>query len=216
MKANHKAKIATKVIDAKTKKTYVGKESHKTSTTAHMTLNTKPIWNGQPNPKYKKTKYEWLFLPISWFIIGVAIFWMRALRENFWLWLPALILLLFGLYCVFFRNHFKKRKRKKYAYEVTSTDLNIIFTKKKDIDVRQLPLENIHYVAYTIRKNGVGTIYFNFPNDYKDLFKLIFAHSGLGKFDEKIFCFFEIEDAEDFMEKYIKPKADPNCIFEKI
>ncbi len=216
MKANTKAKVATKVIDAKTRKTYNKSESHKTSTTAHMTLNTKPLWSGQPNPKYKKTKYDWLFIPLAWFLIAAAIFWMVALRENIWLWIPAVMLLLFGIYCVFFRNHHKKKKRKKYAYEITSTDLNIIFTTKKDLDVRQLPLENIRYVAYSIRKNGVGTIYFNFPNDYKDILKLIFANSGLGKWDENVFCFFEIEDAQDTIEKFIKPKADPNCIFEKI
>lgn len=225
MKSNFKARAATKIVDARTKKTYVSnkkkkrKDTEVTSSSDSKRIeqyNTQVVWTDQPNTKYKRTKYDWLFIPLSWFIVIGAIFWMVALTDNILLYILAFILLLFGLYCLLLRTHFKKFKRRKLTYEVTETDINIIYTTRKDVEVRQLSLEAVRYVAYSVRKNGVGTIYFNFPNNYLDIFKLVFANSGLGKFDDHIFVFFEIDDAEEFLEKYIKPNVNPNAIYEQI
>ena len=88
----------------------------------------------------------------------------------------------------------------KYSYEITDNELRIILTKKDELNVRKLPVENINYIGYSIRKDGSGTLYFNFPNDYRDLFRLIMANSGIGTFDETVFAFFELKDAEDLLE----------------
>lgn len=173
------------------------------------------LWSGEPVAKQKWTKYEWLFLPLSWFIFFAGLFWMAALKEVTFLHIFAVLLALIGIYCVFFRNHFKKVKRRKYSYEVTTDDITIIYTKRNDMVVRQLPLETVKYVAYSIRKNNIGTIYFNFPNDYVDILRLVFSNSGLGRFDEHIFAFYEIEDANDFLEQ-LKTRLGEEVIYEKI
>lgn len=178
-------------------------------------LNSETKWTGQPNIKYKKTKYDFLFIPLAWFMVFVAIFWMYALKEVMFLYIFAVALLLFGLYCVFIRNHHKKKKRMRYAYEITETDLTIIYTKGKNVKVRQLPIENIKYIGYSERKNAVGTLYFNFPNNYKDILLMIFANSGLFRFDEKVFCFFEIEDALDLANQ-IKTMSGKDILIEKL
>ena len=214
MKANTKAKIEEQELE-KEKPNYIYDQETGELIKDRPKINTETKWKGQPNVKYKKTKYDWLFIPLSWFIVIIAIFWMVALKENTLLFLLATLLLLFGLYCLFIRNHKKKKKRAKYSYEITETDLTIIYTHKKQVKVRQLPIENIKYIAYSERKNKVGTLYFNFPNNYKDLFILIFANSGLFKFDERIFCFFEIEDAFDVAND-IKAASSKDILIEKI
>ena len=172
-------------------------------------------WTGQPDPKYKWTRYEWLFLPLSWFVLLGSIFWLVALKDAPVLYIFAVMLFAAGFYFVFLRNHFKKKKREKYSYELSKEELTIVLTKKKDVIVRQLPLINVRYVGYSIRKDGTGTIYFNFPNDYLDLLRLIFAHSGIGYFDENIYALYEIRNAEEFLE-LIKPLIPEEVIFEKI
>ncbi|MBR6479185.1 MAG: hypothetical protein IKT04_01625 [Clostridia bacterium] len=158
-------------------------------------------WHGEPDPKRKWTKYEWLFLPLSWFVFFGGLFWMAALKSNALLYVCAIILALLGIWLIFFRNHHKKRKRMKYSYEITDNELRIILTKKDELNVRKLPVENISYIGYSIRKDGSGTLYFNFPNDYLDLFRLIMANSGIGTFDETVFAFYELKDAEDLLEQ---------------
>ena len=106
-------------------------------------------------------------------------------------------------------------KGRKYSYEITETDLTVIYSTKKDVKVRQIPIENVNYIAYTMRKNKSGTVYFNFPNDYKDILKLIFAHSGIGRTDEKIFAFYDIEDVDDLLEQ-LKAKIGDNLRIDKI
>lgn len=214
LKANTKAKLATKVIEQKTKNIYNPETGEMTEDTGSK-LNTELVWSGEPNYKYKHSKYDWLFIPLSWFIVIIAGFWMRALNEELALWIFATILMIFGLYCLFFRTHHKRKKRRKYSYEITETDLTIIYSTKKDVKVRQIPIENVKYVAYTMRKNKSGTIYFNFPNDYKDILKLIFAHSGLGRIDEKIFAFYDIEDVDDLIEQ-LKSKLGEDLRIDKI
>lgn len=180
---------------------------------AHSKART--IWSGQPG-KHVKTKYDWLFIPLSWFLLIVAIFWRVALRSaGMPLVLLSYVLMFLAVYFLFFRNHFKKKKRTRFSYEVTEEDIIIAYTKRNDIKVEHLALENIKYAAYSIRKDGSGTIYFNFPNDYKDIFRLIFANSGIGKFDENIYVFFELDDLEAFME-FIKPRLSPSVRFDKI
>lgn len=218
MKANFKEKLkaARKArASVPTRNIYDPETGEMREVTLAPKLNSTVVWSGEPMPKYKWTKYEWLFLPLSWFILLASIFWMIALKEATFLYAFAIILLIIGIYCVFFRNHFKKKKRMKYSYEITKTDITIIFTRGRRVKVRQLPLENIRYVGYSLRKNNVGTIYFNFPNNYKDLFTLIFANSGLGKFDEQIYAFFEIENADGLLEQ-LKPVLNEDVIFEKL
>lgn len=176
----------------------------------------KPIWTGQPDTKHIRTKYDWLFIPLSWFILIIAIFWRVALKDAAVpLQIFSYILMLFSVYCLFFRNHFKKKRRRKLSYEVTEEDITIILTKKKDISVRQLALENIHYIGYSVRKDGSGTLYFNFPKTYKDILMMIFANSGIGHFDEKFFAFFELDDTEAFL-AFMKDKLPPDVIYEKL
>ena len=214
MKANVKAKLATKVIERKTRNIYNPETGELTKDTGPK-LNAETIWSGEPNYKYKHSKYDWLFIPLSWFIVFVAGFWMRALNEEVVLWIFAAILMAFGLYCLFFRTHHKRKKRRKYSYEITETDITIIYSTKRDVKVRQLPIENLRYIAYTVRKNKSGTVYFNFPNDYKDILKLIFAHSGLGRVDEKIFAFYDIEDVDDLINQ-LKSKLGEDLRVDKI
>lgn len=176
----------------------------------------KPIWTGQPDTKHIRTKYDWLFIPLSWFILIIAIFWRVALKDAAVpLQIFSYILMLFSVYCLFFRNHFKKKRRRKLSYEVTEEDITIILTKKKDISVRQLALENIHYIGYSVRKDGSGTLYFNFPKTYKDILMMIFANSGIGRFDEKFFAFFELDDTEAFL-AFMKDKLPSDVIYEKL
>lgn len=176
----------------------------------------KTIWNGQPDTKHNHTKYDWLFIPLSWFILIIAIFWRIALKDAAVpLQIFSYILMLFSVYCLFIRNHFKKKRRKKISYEMTDEDLTIIITKKKDIKVRQLALENIHYIGYSVRKDGSGTLYFNFPRTYKDILIMIFANSGLGHFDDKFFAFFELDDTEAFL-NFIKDKLPEDVVYEKL
>lgn len=182
---------------------------------AERGLNSEVVWSGEPLAKQKWTKYEWLFLPLSWFIFFAGVFWMAALKEVTFLHVFAVLLTLIGIYCIFFRNHFKKVKRRKYSYEITSDDITIIYTTRKEVKVRQLPLDTIKYVAYSIRKNKIGSIYFNFPNDYVDILRLIFSNSGLGRFDEHIFAFYEIVDADEFLEE-LKTRLGEEVIYEKI
>lgn len=216
MKSNIKSKLETAYIDRATKNVYNPETGEMTKEFEEsQKLNSSTVWTGEPNPKYKWTKYEFLFLPLSWFIFFAAIFWMIALKEVTFLYIFAVLLLLIGLYCIFFRNHHKKKKRKKYSYEITETDITIIYTRGKNVKVRQLPLENLKYVGYSIRKNNVGTLYFNFPNNYKDIFTLIFANSGLGKFDEQIYAFFEIDDADDLLSQ-LKAKFGDTVKFERL
>lgn len=216
MKSNVKAKLETAYVDRATRKIYNPEIGDMTEVIDEsQKLNASTVWSGEPNPKYKWTKYEWLFLPLSWFIFFAAIFWMVALKEVTYLYVFAVLLLLIGIYCIFFRNHHKKKKRMKYSYEITETDITIVYTRGRNIKVRQLPLENLKYISYHLRKNNVGTLYFNFPNDYKDVFTLIFANSGLGKFDEQIYAFFEISDADDLIEQ-LKAKFGDTVLFEKI
>lgn len=216
LKSNIKSKLETAYIDRATKNVYNPETGEMTKEFEEsQKLNSSTVWTGEPNPKYKWTKYEFLFLPLSWFIFFAAIFWMIALKEVTFLYIFAVLLLLIGLYCIFFRNHHKKKKRKKYSYEITETDITIIYTRGKNVKVRQLPLENLKYVGYSIRKNNVGTLYFNFPNNYKDIFTLIFANSGLGKFDEQIYAFFEIDDADDLLNQ-LKAKFGDTVKFERL
>ncbi len=216
MKSNVRAKLETMYIDRATKNVYDAETGEmRKEIDESVKLNSATVWSGEPNPKYKWTKYEWLFLPLSWFILFGGIFWMIALKEVTYLYIFAVLLLLIGIYCIFFRNHHKKKKRMKYSYEITETDITIILTKGRNVKVRQLPLENLKYVGYSLRKNSVGTLYFNFPNNYKDLFTLIFANSGLLKFDEQIFAFFEISDADDLVEQ-LKARFGDTVIFEKL
>lgn len=214
LKANTKAKLATAVIEQKTKNIY-NPETGEMVEDKGPSLNTELVWSGEPNYKYRHSKYDWLFIPLSWFIVIIAGFWMHALNQEPVLWAFASILMLFGLYCLFFRIHHKRKKRRKYSYEITETDLTIIYSTKKDVKVRQIPIENVNYIAYTMRKNKSGTVYFNFPNDYKDILKLIFAHSGIGHIDEKIFAFYDIEDIDDLIEQ-LKAKIGDNLRIDKI
>ena len=66
-----------------------------------------------------------------------------------------------------------------------------------------------------MRKNKSGTVYFNFPNNYKDILKLIFAHSGIGRIDEKIFAFYDIEDIDDLIDQF-QSKLGDNLRVDKI
>lgn len=176
----------------------------------------KPIWSGQPNTKHNRTKYDWLFIPLSWFILIIAIFWRVALKDAAVpLQIFSYILMIFSVYCLFFRNHFKKKKRSKISYEVTEEDITIIITKKKDIVVKQLALQNIHFIGYSMRKDGSGTLYFNFPKTYKDVIIMLFANSGIGRFDEKFFAFFELDDVEAFL-SFIKDKLPEDLVCEKL
>ncbi len=176
----------------------------------------KVIWSGQPDNKHIRTKYDFLFIPLSWFLLIIAIFWRVALKDApLILMLLSYVLMIFAFYCLFFRNHFKKKKRERFSYEMTDNDIIIAYTKKKDVAIRQLALENIYYVTYSMRKDGSGTIYFNFPRSYKEVLKLVFANSGLGRFDESINAFFELDDLEGYL-KLLKTKLPEKVVYDEI
>ncbi|NLL63026.1 MAG: hypothetical protein GX241_02090 [Ruminococcaceae bacterium] len=179
-------------------------------------MEEKAIWHGQPNPKNTRTKFDFLFIPLSLFIFCAGIFWRIALTyASFPLKSLSYALVLLGIYLLFIRNSSKKRRRKKLSYEMTEKDIIIVQTLKKDLSIRTLAFENIKYVGYSIRKNGEGTIYFNFPKTNKDLVKFVFMNGGLFRFEDNLFIFFEIDDVEDTL-AFLKTKTLDGTIYEEI
>lgn len=140
----------------------------------NIQLTEKVLWKGQSEKSLVFTKSDLVLIPVSILWGGITILIELSSIIDILGWsgkgqnvrnsgvttaLSLLPFLAFGLYMMFGRYIYKKRKKQNLIYVVTNKRVMII-NKLSKVVIEFINIKNIVNVNVSIRKNGIGTVSF--------------------------------------------------------
>lgn len=144
--------------------------SKHTDARPQMQEGEKLVWTGAPCEYRDYSKIDWVLLPVSLILLALSTFYavllVSDMLRNGWLPYHALSLLLLFLvggisvYAYFLRYSVKRRIKADLVYGITSCGRVIIRDQATHRILTVDPKRITAPRAYSVDKNGVGTVYF--------------------------------------------------------
>ena len=155
----------------------------------------KILWSGQPDTSIIFTKMDAFLVPFSIMWGGFAVFWELSVIVSgapFFFMLWGIPFVLVGLYFIFGRFIYKKKKKENTHYAVTNKRV-LILSKN---DFQESYIDTIPAFNKTIKHDGIGTIKFGNSN----IFSSMYANTGLDFFGlfygKDVPTFYDIKEAQ--------------------
>ncbi|WP_052690532.1 hypothetical protein [Pseudarthrobacter chlorophenolicus] len=158
------------------------------------------LWVGQPDPRVRFTGADAFLIPFSILWGGFAIFWeamaVTSVKQPFFI-LWGIPFVLVGLYFIFGRFIYKKRRKLITAYALTDRRA-IVCTGERSVS--EAPISGLttkvdrakdgRHVSVTFGSQGLGGLLGMYQNTGMDFFSL-----GLGQ----TVAFYDVEDTEGLL-----------------
>lgn len=168
----------------------------------------KILWKGQPDPNKHLGKNDWFLIPFSIMWGGFAIFWeymaiwgiffkdpVTVSASSMIFPLFGILFVLIGLYFMFGRFIYKRKRKEKTWYLVTNKRV-LVVNLMRGKSVNTANLDMIPSYSKSIGTDGVGTLSFGSSN----MFASMYANSGLeffaAMYGQAAPAFYDIKNAD--------------------